>query len=88
LPPPSGPGVRANVLVWKDAPQYQRMVERAKSPNADPKDFKVDPEGRGLWVALSWFDGPGPLAKTFKVPTDDDLRTMYPKPKADEGEAA
>lgn len=49
------PGRRANVCVYRDAPQYPAMFERTQSPDADPADWKMD-EGGNLWVSLAWFD--------------------------------
>lgn len=49
---PSRPRHRANIRVPHDAPQYQRMVEKANAPGADPLDFRW--EGSDLWVSLYW----------------------------------
>lgn len=75
--PPAGPGAWANVFVPTFAPQYQHMIERAQSGNADPREYRFA-EG-GIFVGLSWFDGPAKLPKTFKPLSDDDLRALYPK---------
>jgi hypothetical protein len=53
LPPPSAdkpPGRLANVLVPRNAPQYEKMVERSKT--ADPAEWCW--HDRGIKVALTW----------------------------------
>lgn len=87
-PPPSGPGDLANVFVSADSKLYQVMVGKAQT--GDSREYRFEERPRpGIWVALSWFDGAAQIAKTFKVPTDDDLRALYPKPTAEgQGEAA
>jgi hypothetical protein len=51
---PAGPGDLANLLVRKDRPRYAAMMELAKKPGADPRCFRIVPEG--IWVALGWYD--------------------------------
>lgn len=53
LPPNTrSPGRRANVFVHAAAPQYKRACDLAK--DADPADWKHDPQGRaGIWIALN-----------------------------------
>jgi hypothetical protein len=74
--PPPQAGDLANVFVPESAPQYRHMVEMAGKPNANPREFKFVPGG--ISVGLAWFDGPAKIEKHFKVPTDDELRALYP----------
>ena len=46
---------RANVLVRRDALLYQAMVDKALSNTADPAEWCWDEDGKGIWVARSWF---------------------------------
>ena len=48
---PKPPGHRANLIVPRDVPGYDRMVERAKT--GDPAEWKW--HERGIMVALSWW---------------------------------
>jgi hypothetical protein len=50
---PAGPGAWANLLVRKDRPRYAEMVARAQKPGADPRCFRIVPEG--IWVVLGWW---------------------------------
>ena len=63
----------ANVLVRPSFEQYARLVMRAeKSP---PNEWKVDEEGRGLWVPLGWIDD---LSKMeFKLYSAEQLEQIY-----------
>ena len=51
VPPPKLPGRRANLLVPRGVPGYERMVERAKT--GDPAEWKW--HERGIMVALNWW---------------------------------
>lgn len=76
LPPaPRLPGYRANLLFKPDFHLYAAFVERAKT--ADPKDWKWDEQGRGIWVGLSWLEAPVAKLKPMSL-TDEDLRRLYP----------
>lgn len=75
---PAGAGALANVFVAAGTPTYARMCEKAKT--GDAREFQFE-EG-GIRVALSWFEMPSQIAKHFKVPSDADLRSQYPKPQA------
>lgn len=86
--PKAGPGDWANVLVHSDAPQYPHMVERARQPGADPREFRF--VRQGIWVGARWFEAPRQqlVSKTFKLLSDDDLRALYPKAPAEGQEDA
>lgn len=60
--PPAGHGALANVFVPPDAPQYERMVEMAKT--GDPRAWRRDATRPGIWVALGWLEKPA----TQKMP--------------------
>ena len=51
MPPLKPPGHRANLIVPRDVPGYDRMVERAKT--GDPAEWKW--HERGIMVALNWW---------------------------------
>lgn len=53
----------ANVLVGRDAWLYQTFVDKAQSGKADPREWKWDPDGKGIWVCQTWFDDPAARAK-------------------------
>jgi hypothetical protein len=57
--PPAGPGSRANLLIAKEHPSYQAACRWAES--ADPRDFKYDEDGRGLWMSRYHHDDLGAL---------------------------
>jgi hypothetical protein len=48
-------GRRANLLVRRGRPGYDRMVARAQSGKADPAEWKWVPEG--IKVPLAWWVG-------------------------------
>lgn len=83
----NSPGCRVNVFVHADARAYPAMLERSQSPDADPKDWKLDESGRpGIWVALSWLEtmGSGKWRRAIAAPiTDAELRARYGKAEAD-----
>jgi len=58
VPPASHPGCRANVFVHADAPQYPAAYEFACGEHTDPRDWRVDENGRaGVWISLTaWGD--------------------------------
>lgn len=80
------PGWMANLLVPKDVPGYDKMVKLAET--GPRSEWRWDAHGRGIWVALSWYDqvkgAPASGFSRVKVPTDDELREMYKKPEPDE----
>jgi hypothetical protein len=51
---PRPPAERANVLLRTDALLYQAMCDKAADPKTDPADWRWDPDGKGIWVALGW----------------------------------
>lgn len=72
------PGRRANVFVADHLPQYQKLLAMAKSPDADPADWRWDETRPGIWVSLGWMNGIGPkVEKVWKSATDDELRARY-----------
>lgn len=74
-------GRRANVFVPPDAPQYARLCEVIK--NADPADWKYDPQGRpGIWIAANLIDQPRP--KGFRHVTEEIQEMLEPKSEAAE----
>lgn len=87
--PPARPGDWANVLVARTAPQYAKLVDtnRSGAPRfrpigVDPRLWRWDEEGRGIWVALSLIeDRPADGLQQFKPYTDDELRRMYVNPE-------
>src|SRR4051812_47472303 len=52
--PPAGPGECANLLIMKNNPDYPAACRWAESAN--PRDFKYDEDGRGLWMSLHHYD--------------------------------
>jgi hypothetical protein len=40
------------LLVHKEAPQYAKMVEKAKRPDTDTREYRHYPEG--IWVTRLW----------------------------------
>ena len=63
----------ANVLVRPGFEQYGKLVERAEKSPAN--QWKVDEEGRGIWVPLGWIDD---LQKMpFKLYTAEQLEAIY-----------
>lgn len=75
------PGRRAQILVYSDAPQYAKMLERIEG--ADKADWRWDDEQRGVWVSPGLFyNTPGPAKfKPLPAPSDVELRRHY-KPQA------
>jgi erythromycin esterase-like protein len=43
----------ATVLIEKDHPEYQALIDRVRSGTADPREYKRD-DGGALWVAPTW----------------------------------
>ena len=87
-PPPAGPGARAKCLIRSEHPHFSDFLERAKAPGADPRDFRIVPEG--VWVALAWLPthAAPSAARQFAVPTDEELARIYARSKRpQEGES-
>lgn len=74
--PPAQPGDWANVLVISTDHRYARLVEITK--NMDRRLWKMDEEGRGIWVGLSLMEDKPAELKRFRQFTDAELREMYP----------
>jgi hypothetical protein len=70
----------ANLLVRSTHPDYRLYV--AWSERADPRHWRWDEEGRGIWVGLGALDeirsGPG-ARDPWKALSAETLRAMYPK---------
>ena len=63
------PKKRVVPYLWylSEAPQYPAMLERAKRPNIDPREFHFDPDGMGIWVSRRWLGhDEGELGNPFR----------------------
>lgn len=70
---------RANVFVPPSAPQYAVMIERAKT--ADPQEWRMDAERKGIWVALGWLtDEVATKSGGWRQLTGAELRVKYGQP--------
>lgn len=67
---------RANVLVHTDAPKYAAMV--ARSATANPMEWRMDDDGRGIWVALGWLESTWSAVVKPLTMTEEQLRKHYP----------
>lgn len=81
-PRPVDPTARANLLVHRDAPGYDAMVEWANK--AGPQWYRTDPQG--IWVPLGVYQEhrqSGQGAKEFRQFTASELRAIYRMAEAD-----
>jgi hypothetical protein len=74
-----------SVLVHADAPQYQRLVDRAATGKEDPREWMMDPKGRGIWVSFKWLDGqPKPKSwREVSAEVAEKMREHYPPAEDD-----
>lgn len=87
VPPPSHPGCRANWHIFPTAPRtYAAAVAFSQDPTADPRDWKFDEHGDGIWLNASLIDaitGKRGDRGGMKQLTDSELRAHYGKREAE-----
>lgn len=55
------PGRLFSVLVRTNAPQYAAMLDRGESYPQPSRWWRMDPDGRGVWVPFGWLDEAKPM---------------------------